>query len=271
MKKLMFTAAVAAAGLAFGIESANTVGYTTQDWMAKSTYYMMGGQFEAPDGTSIKLSSINFGDLSGAPTFAEFFDEDMNIVGSAPQVQIAFANREGFTPYYYLADGAADMVSPSWVDDGGNPADPEIIAGLGFWFNNPVSNAPVVTTAGAIVDDAAVEKTFDNTYRVLVNPYPVATKLSEISFAGIAAAAPTFTEFFDEDMNIVGTAPQIQVPFANREGFTPYYYLSDGAADMVSPSWVDDGGNPADPTIPVGRGCWFKPAASSMTVTFTAP
>ena len=30
MKKIMFAAAVAAAGLAFGIESANTVGYTTK-------------------------------------------------------------------------------------------------------------------------------------------------------------------------------------------------------------------------------------------------
>ncbi len=271
MKKLMFAAAVAAGLAAFGdgIESANTVGYNTLDWMAKSTYYMMGAQFETAAGASLKLSEIDFGDLSAAPLFEEFFDEDMNIVGTAPQVQVANANSEGFIPYYFLKDGS-ETYGPGWVDGAGNPADPTIVAGLGFWFFNPSSNSPVVTTAGGVVGDASVEKTFDNTYRVLVNPYPVAVKLSEIDFDGITAASPLFENFFDEDMNIVGTAPQVQVPNASSEGFMPYYFLQDGS-ETYGPGWVDGAGNPADPTIPVGRGCWFKPNASTMTVTFTAP
>ena len=248
MKKLMFAAAVAAGLVAFGdgLESQNTVGYTKQDFMAKSTYYMMGAQFETTTGTTLKLADLDFGDMSGAP----YFDEDLNFVSTAPQVQIAFANREGFMPYYYLADGAENMVDPGWVDGGGNPANPDLIAGIGFWFYNPVGNAPTITTAGAVVGDSSVEKTFDNTYRVLVNPFPVAAKLSDIDFGTIATGAP----LFDEDLAFVNTAAQIQIPFADREGFMPYYYLADGAANMVDPGWVDGGGNPADPEIPVGRG-----------------
>ena len=262
MKKVMFGLAAAAAISAFAIESANTVGYTKQDFMAKSTYYMMGSQFETTAGATLKLADLDFGDMTGAP----LFDEDLNFVSTAPQVRIAFADSEGFTTYYYLADGAENMVDPGWVDGGGNPANPDVPAGIGFWFYNPVSNAPEITAAGAVVGDASVEKSFDSTFRVLVNPFPVATKLSDIDFGAIATGAP----LFDEDLAFVNTATQIRIPFTDSEGFTTYYYLADGAENMVDPGWVDGGGNPIDPTIPVGRGCWFKPTGS-LTVTFSAP
>ena len=265
MKKVMFGLAAAAAIAAFGdgLESANTVGYITQDFMAKSTYYMMGAQFETAAGTTLKLADLNFGDMDNAP----YFDDELNFVNTAPQVRIAFADSEGFTTYYFLADGAANMIDPGWVDGGGNPANPDVPAGIGFWFYNPVGNAPTLTTAGGIVVDASVEKTFNNTFRVLVNPYPVAAKLSDIDFGAIASSAP----YFDDELAFVNTATQIRVPFVDSEGFTTYYYLADGAANMIDPGWVDGGGNPVDPTIPVGRGCWFKPASGSITVTFTAP
>ena len=264
MKKLMFTAVALCAAVGYSqIESANTVGYIAQDFMAKSTYYMMGAQFETAAGATLKLGDLQFGDMDNAP----YFDDELNFVNTAPQVRIAFANREGFTTYYYLADGAENMIDPGWVDGGGNPANPDVPAGIGFWFYNPVGNAPTLTTAGGIVGDASVEKTFDNTFRVLVNPYPVATKLSDIDFGAIATGAP----YFDDELAFVNTATQIRIPYADREGFTTYYYLADGAENMIDPGWVDGGGNPVDPSIPVGRGCWFKPASGSITVTFTAP
>ncbi len=263
MKKVMFGLAAAAAISAFAIESANTVGYTTQDFMAKGSYYMMGAQFETTAGTALKLSDLDFGDLSGVPAF----DDALNFTRTAPQVQIAEADREGFQSYYYIADGAPNLTDPGWVDATGNPADPTVAAGIGFWFYNPISNNPDLTTAGAVVGDAAVEKTFDNSYRVLVNPYPSAVKLSEIDFGAIATGAP----YFDDALAFVNTATQIQVPSATGEGFSSYFFIADGAANLTDPGWVDATGNPADPEIPVGRGCWFKSAASSLTVTFTAP
>ena len=230
--------------------------------MAKSTYYMMGAQFETVGCKALKLSDINFGPMANAP----YFDENGDFAQTAPEVRIAFANREGFTTYYYLADGAENMIDPGWVDVGGNPADPTIAPGIGFWYRNTADEAPVMTISGAVVGDAVTEKTFDVTYRVLVNPYPVAKKLSDINFGKIATGA----SYFDQDGNFTKTATEIRIPFADSEGFTTYYYLADGAENMVDPGWVDALGNPADPKIPVGRGCWFKPAdaTGSLTVTF---
>ncbi len=148
MKKVMFGLAAAAAIAAFGdgIESANTVGYNTLNWMSQSTYYMMGVQFETAAGASLKLSDLDFGDLSAAPLFEEFFDEDMNIVGTAPQVQVAKENMEGFTPYYFLQDGS-ETYGPGWVDGAGNPADPEIPVGRGCWFKSNATTMTVTFTA----------------------------------------------------------------------------------------------------------------------------
>ena len=148
MKKLMFAAAVAAGLVAFGdgIESANAVGYTKQDFMAKSTYYMMGSQFETTAGTTLKLADLDFGDMTGAP----YFDEDGNFTSTATQIRIPFADREGFTTYYYLADGAENMVDPGWVDVVGNPlpaADmPTIPVGRGCWFK-PTGSLTVTFSA----------------------------------------------------------------------------------------------------------------------------
>lgn len=262
MKKLMIASAAVAAGIAFGdIESSNIVGYTTQSFMAKSAYYMMGSQFEATTGASLKLSDFNFGTIEGAP----YYDDDLNFTKTAPSVQVAYADSEGFATYYFLADGAEDMVNPGWVDASGNPANPELPSGLGFWFCNTVSEAPVITQAGQVLDDVVVEKTFDSSYRVLVNPYPAAAKLTAIDFEGIAEGAP----YYDDDLAFTATAPSIQIPYADSEGFASYYFLADGAEDMVNPGWVDASGNPADPVIPVGRGCWFKQSKASMKVTFS--
>ena len=48
MKKVMFGLAAAAAIAAFGIESANTVGYTTKD-IAQGAYVLTAVQFETVD------------------------------------------------------------------------------------------------------------------------------------------------------------------------------------------------------------------------------
>ena len=264
MKKLMFAAAVAAGLAAFGegIESANTVGYTTQGWMAQGEYYMMGMQFETTAGASIKLNDIDFGDMTGP-----YYDSANAFRATAPQIQLAFPDREGVTAYYYLADGAANFTDPGWVDNVGNPVDPDVSAALGFWYRNTTSAAPSFTMAGQVIPDSPFEKTYNADWRMLVSPFPVDTKLSDIGFDGIASDAP----YYDSANAFRNTATAIQVPFANREGFTTYYFLKDGAENFTDPGWVDNVGNPIDEStivIPAGRGCWFKPT-KEMTVTFT--
>ena len=262
MKKLMFTAAVAAAGGLMAIESANTVGYTTQAWMNKGTYYMMGMQFETTTGGSVKLSEIDFGDMTGPA-----YDSGNEFLLTAPQIQLAFANTEGVTDYYFLSDGNATYTGPGWVDSLGNHADPDVSTALGFWYRNTTSTAPSFTTAGQVVPDSPFEKTFNASWRMLVSPFPVDTKLSDIDFGDINSTAPAY----DAGNQFMSTATAIQVPFANSEGFTDYYYLSDGNATYDGPGWVDSLGNNVDITkvvIPAGRGCWFK-GNKALTVTFT--
>ena len=102
---------------------------------------------------------------------------------------------------------------------------------------------------------------------MLVSPFPKATKLSEINFGDIASTAPAW----DAGGEFLRTATQIQVPFSDREGFTDYYFLSDGNATYDGPGWVDSLGNNVDIStieIPVGRGCWFC-GNKALTVTFT--
>ena len=264
MKKLMFAAAVAAGLAAFGdgIESANTVGYNTLGWMSQGEYYMMGMQFESTVGNSIKLSEIDFGDMTGPA-----WDAGNQFLITAPQVQLAFPNREGVTDYYFLSDGNATYDGPGWVDSAGNHQDPDVSAALGFWYRNTTSVAPKLTMAGQVVSDSPVEKTYNADWRMLVNPFPVDTKLSDIDFGDINSTAPAY----DSGNQFLSTATAIQVPFASREGFTDYYYLSDGNATYDGPGWVDSAGNNVDITkvvIPAGRGCWFK-GNQALTVTFT--
>ena len=262
MKKLMFTAAVAAACGLMAIESANTVGYNTQSWMNKGTYYMMGMQFETVTSGAVKLNDIDFGDMTGP-----LYDSGNAFLLTAPQIQLAFPDREGNTAYYYLADGNATYDGPGWTDENGNNQNPDVSAALGFWYRNTTSDAPSFTTAGQVVPDSPFEKTFNASWRMLVSPFPVDTKLSDIGFDGIAASAP----YYDSANAFHSTATAVQIPFADREGFMTYYYLADGNATYDGPGWADENGNNVDTTtlvIPAGRGCWFKPA-TSMTVTFT--
>lgn len=261
MKKVMFGLAAAAAISAFAaIESANTVGYHTQDWMNQGDYYMMGGQFETTAGADVKLSEIDFGiNLENVPTA----DRQGRFRTTAPQVQIAFADREGYTAYYFAKTTTA--LNGTWVTAGGAASDPTIGAGIGFWYRDQSATQPSFTFAGQVVPDSPWEKTFDANYRMLVCPFPKAVTLAEIDFEDIAVDAPAA----DRQGRFKATATQIQVPFADREGFTTYYFAT--TTTKPEGTWVTAGGavaNAAEITIPAGRGCWFKPA-KEMTVTFT--
>ena len=58
MKKLMFTAAVAAAMGAFALESANVVGYTASSNPALKSYVMVANSFKDVGETSLDLNKI---------------------------------------------------------------------------------------------------------------------------------------------------------------------------------------------------------------------
>ena len=137
MKKLMFAAAVAAGLAAFGegIESANTVGYSTTA-VAADTWYMAGVQFtDTATGTGISLNDFMKGDFEAKA----FWDDEASI---APQVQIYGAS--GYTAYYYFSDATlANGEGTAWADGGGDAVSVTIPVGGALWFK--ASDASTVT------------------------------------------------------------------------------------------------------------------------------
>ena len=261
--------------------SSQTVGFTTEAWMP-ADFVMMGGQFENTDGSAVKLSQINFGKDFTGPEYGDGPDAEGSFIKTAPQVQLAFRDSEGTVAYYFLCDGKVvdeeqGIFAPGWVDADGNEADPDVELALGFWFKDAFNKARFLQNKGQVMEENTFEKDFNIEFRMLVSPYPKATKLSEITFVDIEQDA---TEYGDGE-SFVKTATQIQIPFADSEGFTSYYFLADGKVvdeeqGIFAPGWVDADGNEVDPdelVIPPTRGCWFRPCkdfkADKMTVVFT--
>lgn len=243
-----------------------------------ASFVMMGGQFENTDGSAVKLSQINFGEDFTGPEYGD----GESFVATAPQVQLAFRDREGSTKYYFLCDGKVvdeeqGIYEPGWVNEFGGEADPDVELSLGFWFKDAFNATRFLQNKGQVMEENTFEKDFNITFRMLVSPFPKATKLSEITFVDIEKDA---TEYGDGE-SFVQTATQIQIPFATREGFTKYYFLADGKVvdeeqGIYAPGWVNEFGGEVDPdeiVIPPTRGCWFRPCkdfkADKMTVIFT--
>ncbi len=253
MKKLMFAMAAAAGLMAFGegIESQNTVGYSSTS-VAANTWYMAGVQFtDTATGTSISLQDFLKGDFEAKT----FWDDELAI---APMVQVFGSS--GYTAYYYFNDAAsgADEIT-AWADMGGDAVDVTLTPGQALWFKNPTA-ACNVTFAGQVL--AAGTKSISCTagsYNMIANPYPTALALNSDKIDWNVEPKV----FWDDELSI---APIIQV--YSSSGYTAYYYFSDAASgsDEIT-AWADVGGDAVDVSIPVGGALWFK-ASDASTVTF---
>ena len=134
MKKIMFAAAVAAAGLAFGVESANTVGYVSKAGVLGNVWTIVPCQFEATGTVDIDLNAYVKGDFVKT---VSFYDEGWENL--APQIQQRAA--DGTTSFfYYLKDAYVEGGDPSelegWANYNGDyvPVTTTLEPGVGFWF-----------------------------------------------------------------------------------------------------------------------------------------
>ena len=253
MKKLMFVAAVAAGLVASGdgIESANTVGYSSTA-VAANTWYMAGVQFtDTATGANISLQDFLKGDFEAKT----FWDDELAI---APMVQIFGSS--GYTACYYFNDAASgtDEIT-AWADGSGDAVNITLAPGQALWFKNPTA-ACNVTFAGQVLAAGTKEITCTaGSYNMIANPYP--TELSLNSDKINWNVEPKV--FWDDELNI---APIIQV--YSTSGYTAYYYFSDAASgsDEIT-AWADGSGDATSASIPVGGALWFK-ASDASTVTF---
>ena len=253
MKKLMFAMAAAAGLMAFGegIESNNTVGYSTTS-VAADTWYMAGVQFtDTATGTGISLQDFMKGDFEAT----SFWDDDL---GDAPQVQIYGPG--GYTAYYYFNDATAGANEiTAWSDGNGDAVDVTLSPGQALWFKNP-SAACSVTFAGQVLAAGTKEVSCTaDAWNMIANPYPTPLALNSENITWNVSP----TSYWDDPL---GAAPQIQIYGAS--GYTAYYYFSDatsGANEITA--WADGNGDAVAISAPVGGALWFK-ASDATTVTF---
>ena len=254
MKKLMTTAAAAAAGLAFGIESANTVGYQTYEsgmgienvgaafspinltgtWTCTSNIYDTAAtaydavMFLNPDIFDLDSYQFNGYDGSGNPQGWTYTTSDPNTGDPIQETIASFTLGKGQVTYCQPADGVSGFLTAGEVQSG--------------------TSATV-----AFNDDGFFE---------FVNPFPKATTLGDLE---------TFCQAYDVLMVL------------NFDIFDLDSYQFNGKVGDVSQGWTyttsdPNTGDPIQETItdsttvvlPAGQGGYFQPGDGgnrSWTVT----
>ena len=146
MKKIMLAAAVAAAGLAFGIESANTVGYTTKT-IGAGKYMMVAVQFDTTSNTFMNADLAFKVDKAVASWVDPENDDDCipNWFQNAPCLKIPLGTVDkGYRDLYYSSN-ACDVDDgykgkEGWADEMGILVKTATIPeGQGFWLKLPAS------------------------------------------------------------------------------------------------------------------------------------
>ena len=214
MKKIMFTAAVAAAGLAFGIESANIVGYQNKDVAVNLSNQMPTFETVGAEGTDIvnlKVLDENGDPLSGEITI-QFYNEFGRLV-------------ENYT--WWLGEDVDEGMADGWFDDDmEEPKSRALAFGEGFKISTTYDGG-VLVYAGE-VDTAEVAIPIPQNLSSLGNVRPVPVNLSMLT--------PV-----DENGDVV--SGEITVQFYNEfgrlvENYT--WWLGEDVDEGMADGWFDD-------------------------------
>ena len=167
MKKLMFAAAVAAGLVAFGIESANTVGYSSSPLDEEYGAVLTSPQFIAPGSSNATI-------LLGAVKPVGNAESDLGY-----NIEIQKLNNWGGTVdgVDYTWDGT------KWVDTDTNAdaSNVQLTAGEGLWVYSMMGEAVAFQSSGE-VGEADICFPLDDDYgaAAVANGFPVAVKLNDI-------------------------------------------------------------------------------------------
>ena len=263
MKKLMIAAAMAATLGAFGIESANTVGFASKAVEA-GRFYLIGVQFN--DASSATKGSIDMNTLIKLSDEITPGTYDSNFAG-APEMQV-LSPSGGYDMYYYISDATDDNDDPlgydCWADmDGYELTDADkLVMGKGFWFKSMVAGS--ITVKGEVKAEASDVVAFPaNQFFIMSNPFPEGFSFANVTTTGITPGT--------YDSNFAG-ASEIQV-LAPGGGYDMYYYISDATDTNDDPvgynCWSDmDGYILEGNQVEAGASFWIKGNAAG-TMGFT--
>ena len=174
MKKVLFTAAVAAAGLAFGIESANTVGYLNND-STVAGLNMVGPGFVDVGLTSTKLTGLKVTNASGGEVGTgacsiSLIDE----LGNATKV------------YLWKSSGRGANKTWGWKDGDDAVTDSVVFArGVGLLFSAETLG-DTIRSAGEVNLSAVTNSETVAGLNVIANPFPMTIKLNTLKVTNAA-------------------------------------------------------------------------------------
>ena len=252
-----------------GIQSANTVGYSSQDVKA-GQFYMVAVQF-ADVGAAVDKADFN-SYISTTCSAGEYGSGEDTTMNGAPMIQVLKANGIGYDFYYYISDAYDSTDNPvdgnCWADANGYIVTADDMQNLskGFWFKATVDGQ--ITCAGQVSSTDAISRTLiAGQFEIVANPYPVALNLNSADSTGFTAG-----EYGSGEDTTMNGAPMIQVLKANGIGYDFYYYISDAYDSTENPvgvnCWADANGYITTGTqVPVGQAFWVKSAAAG-TFTF---
>ncbi len=260
MKKIMFAAVAAAAITGFSIESANTVGYST-DTITATKFNMVSVPFESTDGDGFKLNHCLSGvNLTGTDSPA-----------TADQIKIWDATTGSYENWYYYNVGDAytgwwDAMTQMKMFEEVYPDG--LPAGTAFWYKSAAGATQngTVTLSGQVPTVASVDfEILKGKSNMVAFPYPEAFKLNDSTKVSWANAHGTDSP---------ATADQIKIWDAATGSYENWYYYNVGDAytgwwDAMTQMKMFEEVYPNG--LSIGKPFWYKAAAGSgsFDITFT--
>ena len=252
MKKVMFAAAVAAAGLAFGIESANTVGYHTVPSISGSQYVALGVQFESCAGGAIAVKDlVTVANPTGGGQ-----------IGTADQIWRWNTASAEWTKYFYYSSRGVKR----WVvsTDTTKETTDTVPAGETVFFCRAAGAAATsLTLAGAVKEMTGVSSVSVSGSQLafMANPWPTSVSIANFN-SNYSSGSPT-------GGGQIGTADQIWRWNTATSSWTKYFYFSSRGQTR----WVESTATTTatTDTIPAGEGFFFQRAGSAATISIAAP
>ena len=239
--------------MADGIESANTVGYSTQA-VQGGKLYCIGLQF-GDVGVTGDLASI--AKLATSGITPGVYD---TMATDAPCIMIY--DGVGYDYYYYISDAfdSEGNEVTAWANDGGDVASDQKAIGTGCWLRIPdgKASAGVLTEAGQVSEADTSTISIANGLTLACNPFPVALNMSKVTTSGLVAGV------YD---TMATDAPCIMV--YDGVGYDYYYYISDAfdSEGNEVTAWANDGGDAVTGDIAaVGEAFWVR-SGSAGTLT----
>ena len=168
MKKVLFTAAVAAAGLAFGIESANTVGYLNNDSTIAGLNMVAPG-FQDVGLTSTKLTGLKVTNASGG-----------EVTTGACIINLIDGIGNTLKSYTWKSSGRGANKTWGWKE-GDAVVDDTVVFGRGVGLLFTAETAgDTIRSAGEVNLSAVTNSETIAGLNIVANPFPVTIKLNTL-------------------------------------------------------------------------------------------